>query len=60
PTAAAEPRPTRTQPRTPRAKAELEAARAKVESPTAKKPGLLHRVARGLKSLVTRGPRSQH
>ena len=47
----------RTQPRTPRAKAELEAMKAK---PAEAKPGLLSRVARGLKSLVTRGPRNQH
>ncbi|GAB2504017.1 ATP-dependent RNA helicase RhlB [Lysobacter humi (ex Lee et al. 2017)] len=54
-----EPRATRTQPNSPRAKAELEAARAPAPSPEAK-PGLLHRVARGLKSLVTRAPRNQH
>ncbi|AXK73360.1 ATP-dependent RNA helicase RhlB [Lysobacter sp. TY2-98] len=37
--------------------------RAATESPKASveaKPGLLHRVARGLKSLITRAPRSQH
>jgi ATP-dependent RNA helicase RhlB len=48
----------RTQPRTPRAKAELEAMKAKAAEPT--RPSLLHRVARGLKSLVTRAPRNQH
>ena len=60
--ASSEPRSTLTQPRTPRAKAELEASRANADAPAsaAKKPGLLHRVARGLKSLVTRGPRTQH
>ncbi|GAB6196161.1 ATP-dependent RNA helicase RhlB [Lysobacter xanthus] len=55
-----ESRPTRTQPRTPRAKAELEASRNAAEAPAASRPGLLHRVARGLKSLVTRAPRNQH
>ncbi|TBR14595.1 MAG: ATP-dependent RNA helicase RhlB [Lysobacter sp.] len=47
----------RTQPRTPRAKAELDAMKA---APAVAKPGLLTRVARGLKSLVTRAPRNQH
>ncbi|WP_207916668.1 hypothetical protein, partial [Lysobacter sp. N42] len=51
----AETRAPRTQPTSPRAKAELEATQA---APA--RPGLLHRVARGLKSLITRAPRSQH
>jgi ATP-dependent RNA helicase RhlB len=53
--ARAETRGPRTQPTSPRAKAELEATQA---APA--KPGLLHRVARGLKSLITRAPRNQH
>jgi ATP-dependent RNA helicase RhlB len=50
-------RPTRTQPHSPRAKAELDAAQS---APADARPGLMSRVARGLKALVTRAPRNQH
>ncbi|WP_202908937.1 hypothetical protein, partial [Cognatilysobacter segetis] len=50
------PRPPRHDPRPARASGEAPAAAAS----QAAKPGLLGRVARGLKSLITRAPRSQH